>query len=65
MQEQIELEVALEVIMSQIADSIFKLTKEPNNENEKELKELIEIQEKAYEGDSETVCKILNMNNVK
>ena len=57
MEQHIELEVALEVIMSQIADAIFELEKERNDVNENRLKELIEIQEKAYKGDIGKILK--------
>ncbi|MBR2708638.1 MAG: hypothetical protein IKG14_01845 [Clostridia bacterium] len=60
MKENIELEVSLEVIMSKIADAIFKLTSAPNENNEKELRKLIDIQEKAYQGDGDMVSKILH-----
>lgn len=59
MNEEIELEVSLEIIMSEIADAMFKLTDEPNIANEEELTKLIEIQKKAYKGDRRAVKQIL------
>lgn len=55
MQEHVELEVSLEIIMAQIANSIFEL----NEENSK-LTELMKIQEKAYKGDRQAVKTILD-----
>ena len=59
MEENIELEVSLEIIMSKLADSIFELSKSDSQENKEKLEELIEIQQKAYEGDKNVVDKIL------
>ncbi len=62
MQEHVELEVSLEIIMAKIADKIFELQKDENNKNQKELKDLIKLQEEAYKGNRKAIEKILNLN---
>lgn len=66
MQEHVELEVALEIIMAKIAQKIFELENETkkcklNKRLEQELKDLLEIQDKAYKGDRQAIKKILEM----
>lgn len=64
MQEHIELEVSLEKIMANIAQTIFMISNYKNNEKKKELEielnQLIELEEKAYKGNREAVKTILN-----
>ncbi len=64
MQEHLELEVSLEIVMAKIAQKIFEIEKEiknssRNKELEQKLINILEIQDKAYKGDRETVKKIL------
>lgn len=63
MQEHVELEVSLEIIMSQIAQKIFEINKEENIKRkeilEQELENLINIQEEAYKGNRQAVISIL------
>lgn len=59
LQGHVKLEVSLEVIMAKLADAIFDLSRQENENNEKYFKYLIELQEKAYEGDIEIVNKII------
>lgn len=56
MQEHVELEVSLEIIMARIADCIINFK---DKKDESKLKELIELEEKAYQGDKQSVEKIL------
>lgn len=60
MQEHVELEVSLEIIMARIAQSIFNLNNGDKQLNNKELHDLINIQEKAYKGDREAIEEILD-----
>ena len=64
MQEHVELEVSLEVIMSEIAQTMFKLSHEKDTQKKElinsELNKLIELQEEAYKGNRKAVKKILN-----
>lgn len=60
MQEHVELEVSLEIIMSKIAKSIFKLCIDENKENVEDLEKLVNIQEEAYKGDRNIIENILN-----
>lgn len=64
MQEHIELEVSLEKIMANIAQTIFMISNYKNNKKKKELEielnQLIELEEKAYKGNREAVKTILN-----
>ena len=64
MQEHVQLEVSLEVIMSEIAKKMFELSNEKNNSKKKLIKErldkLIYLQESAYKGNREAIKKILN-----
>lgn len=64
MQEHIELEVSLEKIMADIAQTIFKLSNCRNsfekNALEKELNDLIILEEEAYKGNRSAVEKILS-----
>ena len=57
MQEHVELEVSLEIIMAEIANCMFNLK---TNEDEEKLNKLIVLQESAYKGNRESVKKILN-----
>lgn len=59
MQGHVKLEVSLEVIMAKLADAIFELSKQENEYNEKKFRYLMEVQEKAYEGDAEVINKII------
>lgn len=59
MQEHVKLEVALEIIMSKIAQSLFDLN---NKKDCKELYRLIDIEEQAYKGDRHAIEKILEDN---
>ncbi len=63
MQEHVELEVALEIIMAQIAEKIFQISKENSEEKknkyEQELKHLMTIQEEAYKGNRKIIKEIL------
>ena len=64
MQEHIELEVSLEKIMANIAQTIFMINN-CNNEEKKnslkiELNQLIDLEEKAYKGNREAVKTILD-----
>ena len=63
MQEHVELEVSLEIIMAEIAQKIFELSKE-KDENKKtvisqELENLINMQDEAYKGNRKTIKDIL------
>lgn len=64
MQEHVELEVSLEVIMAEIAQKMFELSNEKNKTKKeiinKQLKELIKLQEEAYKGDRKSIKQILN-----
>ncbi len=64
MQEHIELEVSLEKIMANIAQTIFMINNCKDNEKKKklevELNQLIDLEEKAYKGSREAVKAILN-----
>lgn len=64
MQEHIELEVSLEKIMANIAQTIFMISSCNDNEKKKELEielnQLIDLEEKAYKGNREAVKAILN-----
>lgn len=64
MQEHIELEVSLEKIMANIAQTIFAIS-DCNSDNKRdslecELQQLINLEEKAYKGDRNAVVEILN-----
>ncbi len=64
MQEHIELEVSLEKIMANIAQTIFLISncKDTENKNDlqNELNQLIDLEEQAYKGNREAVKTILN-----
>lgn len=64
MQEHVQLEVSLEVIMAEIAKKMFELSKENDylkRENlQKQLDNLISLQEKAYKSDRKAIVQILN-----
>lgn len=64
MQEHIELEVSLEKIMANIAQTIFMINncknEEKKNSLESELNQLIDLEEKAYKGNREAVKVILD-----
>lgn len=64
MQEHIELEVSLEKIMADIAQTIFKLSNCKDilekKHFEEELSDLIILEEEAYKGNRSAVEKILN-----
>ncbi len=64
MQEHVKLEVSLEVINNEIAITIKKLNKSDNCCQIQKLKErlrnLLELKEQAYIGNSEAIEKILN-----
>lgn len=67
MQNHVKLEIALEVIINRIANEMNRLK---NCENEKEtkaiennLKKLLELKEKAYQGNMDAVEIILKKKN--
>ncbi len=65
MQEHVELEVSLEIIMARIAEKIFEINNQNNEEKKKileqELKNLMDIQEEAYKANRKTIKGILNI----
>ncbi len=64
MQEHVQLEVSLEVIMAEIAKTMFHLTEVNDKKEQKEIEEklemLIGLQENAYKGNRQAILKILN-----
>lgn len=64
MQEHIQLEVSLEIIMSEIANKMILLSNTENVSDKKTIKEeldkLIILQENAYKGNRIAVKKILD-----
>ena len=61
MQNHVKLEIALEIITNKIAHITNELKYSKDEGLEKKLTELLEIKEKAYEGDMQTVEQILKM----
>ena len=63
MQEHVQLEVSLEIIMAEIANSMFELSTATENDKikkqEGKLMNLINLQESAYSGKRDAVLKIL------
>ena len=53
--EHVELEVSLEIIMAKLADEIRNM-----NDDNRRFKYLLDIQDKAYAGDRNSILKILN-----
>ena len=64
MQEHVQLEVSLEVIMAEIAKTMFYLTEVNDKKEQKEIEEklemLIGLQENAYKGNRQAILNILN-----